>query len=126
MADSAEQKPFRFVGIQDDEQFLVTGIDSEKYFSVRKSKFQTNFSEGKVDFHCNFEPWISAEIQVDLRTIPFEILRGGRTGKKFGRPPHILFFFARMPAPYIFFCERPPHIFEHSKNSCQQMSEALL
>ena len=57
MAHSAEQKPFRFVGIQDDEQLLVAGIDSEKYVGVRKSKFQTDFSKGKVNFHCNFEPW---------------------------------------------------------------------
>ena len=39
---------------------------------------------------------------------PFEILRGGRTGKNLGRPPHI--FFSR-PPPILFFSRMPPNTF---------------
>ncbi len=49
--------------------------------------------------------------QKNLRAIPFEILRGGRTEKNPGRPPTHFYFFADTPPYILFFPRTPPHTF---------------
>ncbi len=50
MTDLVEQKPFRFVDIQDNDDFLVAGIDSESISVFEKVNFRETFSKEKPIF----------------------------------------------------------------------------